>query len=400
MAKKKYAKVTVKRYRLDDLEDAPYNSRTITQEALKGLTNSLDEFGLLALPVVNEREEGPRIVGGHQRIKVLREREEKYVHCIVVKFDDTLERRANFTLNNRALQGEFIPELTKEILDKIRARTGDGKTSLYGRLNFDKLLKKISRNLGTTGNGSRVDLAEGRMDEDDEPPLKKTRAISKHGTFYRLGNHTIHCGALQGSGSLLGFPVDHANMAFTRIAEKKTIHQDFLDAHLGHMLENTDGAIYIVTDTVSMAQVQRRFIDLHGHWSTTLIWQHPEAKPLAKEAYRVATTPVLYGWSEGGPHAFFGETRISNLQTLLRAPKSDVPVEIATKTMLLSSEEGETVLDVDVGGGASIIAAEKTGRRLIGYARTAHACDRARKRWAEFVGGKGCKWTASTPPVE
>ena len=402
MSKKKtakYAKVVIQKFKLDDLEEAPYNSRDITQEALAGLAHSLDEFGLLSLPVVNLRKEGPRIVGGHQRVNVLREQGVKSVSCIVVKFDNAAERRANFSLNNKAIQGEFIPELTKELLDKIRARSGDDKASLFQRLNFDKLLKKISRHISAGGNGAAT-LSEGATDDDAEPVLKKTRADSKHGVFYKLGEHALYCGDLKAAGSLKGFPADRVDMAFTRIAEKKEIHGDFLDARLGHLLGNTDGAIYIVTSLVSLAQVQRRFISLHGHWSTTLVWLYPDAKPRTEEVYREALIPVLYGWPEGNGHAFFGERRIGNVQSLQRTPKSDVPVEIAVKAMLLSSEEGDAVLDTDVDAGASVIAAEKTGRRLMGYARTAHACDQVRKRWAEYTNGKGAQWSSLTPALK
>lgn len=400
-AKTKHAKVTVKKFRVDELEDAPYNSRTISQDALVGLANSLDEFGMLSLPVVNEREDGPRVVGGHQRLKVLREAEVEFVHCIVVKFDDDTERRANFTLNNRAIQGEFIPELTKELLDKIRDRLGDGKTSLFKRLNFDKLVKKISREIGTNGRSGTTSVGAGETDDDAEPVPTKTKARSKHGEFYALGNHVIYCGVLHAKGSLHGFPVEErAVMAFTKIAEKKELKQDFLDVYLGHIIENTDGAIYIVTNMESLAQVQRRFQELHGHWSTTILWLHPDAKPRAGVAYKDAAIPVIYGWPEGGPHLFYGEKRISNIQNLQRTPKNSVPVEIAVKAMLLSSEKEGTILDIDVGNGSSIIAAEKTGRNLLGYARTAHQCDGVRKRWAEYVHGKDCKWESLASAVK
>ena len=400
-AKPKYAKVTVKKFRVDELEDAPYNSRTITQDALTGLAHSLDEFGLLSLPVVNVRKEGPRVVGGHQRIKILREAEAEFVHCIVVEFDDDVERRANFTLNNRAIQGEFIPELAKEILDKLRDRMGDDKKSLFKRLNFDKLVKKISREIGTNGSAGTTPVSEGATDDDAEPAPTKTKALSKHGAFYRLGEHVIYCGVLHAKGSLHGFPVeDRADMAFTRIAEKKELKQDFLDMYLGHVIENTDGAIYVVTNMESLAQVQRRFQDLNGHWSTTLLWLHPDAKPRAGVAYKNAAIPVVYGWPEGNPHVFYGEKRISNILNLQRTPKNDVPVEIAVKAMLLSSEKEGTILDVDVGSGSTVIAAEKTGRHLLGYARTAHQCDTVRKRWAEYTEGKDCKWESLTPEIK
>jgi hypothetical protein len=52
-----------------DLVPAPYNPRTISSEALAGLRGSVERFGLVE-PVVWNRRTG-RVVGGHQRLKVL-----------------------------------------------------------------------------------------------------------------------------------------------------------------------------------------------------------------------------------------------------------------------------------------------------------------------------------------
>ena len=52
-----------------DLTGAPYNPRTISDEAMKGLSASIERFGLVQPIVWNRRTE--RVVGGHQRLKVL-----------------------------------------------------------------------------------------------------------------------------------------------------------------------------------------------------------------------------------------------------------------------------------------------------------------------------------------
>lgn len=59
----------VKTMQLADLSPAPYNPRTISEAALKGLRGSVERFGMVE-PVVWNKQTG-NIVGGHQRVKVL-----------------------------------------------------------------------------------------------------------------------------------------------------------------------------------------------------------------------------------------------------------------------------------------------------------------------------------------
>ena len=54
-----------------DLNPAPYNPREISEGAYSGLKHSLEKFGYVGLIVVNKRN--MRIVGGHQRYKILQE---------------------------------------------------------------------------------------------------------------------------------------------------------------------------------------------------------------------------------------------------------------------------------------------------------------------------------------
>lgn len=53
--------------KVGDLQPAPYNPRTITEEQLDRLGRSMQEFGDLSGIVYNRRS--GRIIGGHQRLK-------------------------------------------------------------------------------------------------------------------------------------------------------------------------------------------------------------------------------------------------------------------------------------------------------------------------------------------
>jgi DNA modification methylase len=54
-------------------------------------------------------------------------------------------------------------------------------------------------------------------------------------------------------------------------------------------------------------------------------------------------------------------------------------------------KEGDVVLDLFVGSGTSIIAAERTGRTLIGAELSPHYVDAAVQRWETFTGQRAVR---------
>ncbi len=60
---------TIKKLAIADLRAYEKNPRTLSEKQYKDLSDSLDKFGLIDKPVVNTDN---TIIGGHQRIEVLR----------------------------------------------------------------------------------------------------------------------------------------------------------------------------------------------------------------------------------------------------------------------------------------------------------------------------------------
>ncbi len=92
-----------------------HNPRTISGSAKQALAASLRRFGLVQPIVVNERT--GRVVGGHQRIEVLREQGATTVDVAIGSWSEAEERVLNVALNNAAAQGEFAtPERVRDYL--------------------------------------------------------------------------------------------------------------------------------------------------------------------------------------------------------------------------------------------------------------------------------------------
>ena len=99
-----------------DIHGAAYNPRSITKAAAKKLRDSLRNFGVLS-PIVWNKTTG-NIVAGHQRLEqmdTLLKKNDYQLTVAVVEMDPETEVKANITLNNPSVMGEWDTEKLAEI---------------------------------------------------------------------------------------------------------------------------------------------------------------------------------------------------------------------------------------------------------------------------------------------
>lgn len=107
---------------MEQLRPAPYNPRVALQPGDAGyerLARSIDEFELVQPPVWNERT--GHIVGGHQRLEILRHRGVGAVDCVVVDLPLEREQALNVTLNNSGVGGDWEPAKLVDLLGELQA---------------------------------------------------------------------------------------------------------------------------------------------------------------------------------------------------------------------------------------------------------------------------------------
>lgn len=68
----------IREWDIDVLSAHPKNPRQLSKSQHKHLKQSLDKFGLIEKPIVNL---DGQIIGGHQRVRILREQGEQRVYC-------------------------------------------------------------------------------------------------------------------------------------------------------------------------------------------------------------------------------------------------------------------------------------------------------------------------------
>jgi predicted RNA methylase len=82
---------------------------------------------------------------------------------------------------------------------------------------------------------------------------------------------------------------------------------------------------------------------------------------------------ILYGWREGGEHAWHG-------------PETQKPLELVARAIRNSSRRGETALDVCAGSGTTLIACEQLTRRCAAVEIDPAYVDVVIERWQALTG--------------
>lgn len=103
---------------VDQIAVAQYNPRRALRPGdveYEKLKKSIEEFGLVEDLVWNERT--GTLVGGHQRLAVLKEKGVKEVEVNVVDLDEKRERALNIALNK--ITGEWDKDKLKEIIVEL-----------------------------------------------------------------------------------------------------------------------------------------------------------------------------------------------------------------------------------------------------------------------------------------
>lgn len=164
---------------LDRINPAPYNPRVDLQPgdlAYTKLQNSLDEFGLVEPLVWNKRT--GNLVGGHQRLKVIKARGDTETPVVVVDLPIPKEKALNLALNK--IQGDWDNLKLAELLNDL-IKADDLDFNLTG-FEFDEANDLIS------------DLVENVTPEEENFDLDamlkaRSKPITQPGDLILLGTH-------------------------------------------------------------------------------------------------------------------------------------------------------------------------------------------------------------------
>jgi len=401
--------LVIEQVSIDLLKPDPANARNISRSELDALTRSMREFGFVQ-PVLVRRLDAV-VIGGHQRLLAARRLGLKVVPVIWLDLSQEEARLLGLALNR--ISGDFDEPLLARLLADLKDVPGvDLTLSGFGEDEIADLLR-----------GPEVQERRERLEAFDlEMALgKATREpLTKLGDIWQLGHHRVLCGdatlaedvarVLAGARSAMAFTDRPYNVNYGNHgghqpgARRRPMANDALDpaaweafvrAWARNLVASVDGALYVCMSTKEWPLVSRVLAEEGGHWSDTVIFAK-DRFVLGRADYQRAYEPIWYGWREGARHFWCGDRDQSDVWEIARpaqAPLGPVmkPLELVERAIENSSRPGELVLDLFLGSGTTLIAAERTGRVCAAVELDPHYVDVAVARWEAFTGAVAVK---------
>jgi hypothetical protein len=168
------------------LKPAPYNPRVNLvpgHATFEKLRRSIETFGSVE-PIVWNRRTG-HVVGGHQRLSVLKHLGHTHVDVVLVDLDLAAEKTLNLALNR--IVGEWDEVKLAELLKDLTADPSldIGLTGFDGA-EIDHVLASVATTAGLANDDAGFDIAANL--QTSKP------AITKPGELIVLGDHRLLCG--------------------------------------------------------------------------------------------------------------------------------------------------------------------------------------------------------------
>lgn len=375
--------------KIKDLIRAEYNPRKITKVQFQDLKDGIVEFGLVEPLVINENPERKNIiVGGHQRLKIWEELGNKEVDCSIVNLPLDKERKLNIKLNKNG--GTFDDDLLQEFFE------------------YEELIE-----WGFTPDElfDQEEKTDGLIDDDEIPEVKESKV--KRGDIWQLGEHRVMCGDSTSSDDVEKLMNgEKADMVFTDppygvdydgghavkgVRREKLKNDGTPDIYndtlpIMYMFSKKDTPLYLwYSDSKSLA-VLSAVLSAGYKIRNNIIWNKNVAQFGAIGAqYKTKHEPCLYCYKKGQKTNWIGPNNEVSVWDIDRNRKNEYhPTQkpLALAERCIKNHTVKLVLDLFLGSGSTLIAAEKLNRKCYGMELDEKYCDVIINRWEQFTGLK------------
>jgi len=383
--------------KISELVRAEYNPRKELKQGdaeYEQIKLSIQEFGYVDPIIINADY---TIVGGHQRLTVLKDLGYDMVNVVIIDIPKDKERALNVALNK--ITGEWDEERLCAILDEI---SSDGllEASGFCEKELSSLMDKFSE---LEDDKFDVDAA---LDEIEKPNTKR-------GDVWKLGRHRLMCGdactddivSLVGDNIVDLYITDPPyNVEYVgKTKDKLTIKNDSMsNSDFRGFLANAfakansvmkPGAVFYIWHADSEGYNFRgACFDIGWTVRECLIW-NKSCMVIGRQDYQWKHEPCLYGWKDGAAHLWASDRKQTTVIDIIKPNSNKVhptmkPIELFDYLIKNNTKAGDIVLDTFGWSGTTIIACEKNGR--IGYCMELDEkyCDVIITRWEELTGLK------------
>lgn len=370
---------TNEKRKISDLSPAEYNPRQLTEKQAKDLDASLERFNLCDPIIINADN---KIIGGHQRINILK-------------------RRGAVDVDVRVPSRQLTEHEEKELNLRLNKNLGEWDFDLLAGFDQEMLLD--------------VGFDSAELDKmfqlepdakDDEVPEAPETPISKTGDIWLLGRHRVMCGdstkiddvekLMDGKKADMVFTDPPYGISLDTDTEKKlgkTAKAKVYDRIIGDGIDYDARHIFDFFGYVDEILIWGAdyFIDTlpnFGKDGNLIVWDkrvtgHEDKKNYASEfelcwsKNKRAKRIYKHDWVR-----FFGMQKEDQKKRLHPNQK---PTALLVDIM---PKDKNLVVDLFLGSGSTLIACEKTNRICYGMEIDPKYCDVIVKRWEDFTGQK------------
>lgn len=381
-----------------DLLPAEYNPRKALKPGdpeYEKLKRSIQQFGY-AEPVIWNKQTG-HVVGGHQRLTVLKDLGYTEIECVVVDLDPTHEKALNVALNK--ISGEWDMEKLRDLFTDLQMSNYDVSLTGFDGIEIDNLFKDVL--------ASKVKEDDFDVDAELQKPV-----FSKPGDLWLLGRHRLICGdstkeetintLMAGKKANLIVTDPPYNVEYVGKTKDKLIIQNdrmednkfyqFLLAAFQRMEAALadDGSIYVFHADTEGLNFRKAFSDAGFYLSGCCIWKKP-SMVLGRSPYQWQHEPCLFGWKKKGKHQWYADRKQTTIWEFDRPSRSKEhptmkPIPLLAYPIQNSSLTNCIVLDPFGGSGSTLIACEQVERVCYTIELDLKYCDVIVNRYIEQVG--------------
>ena len=388
---------------LSELKLNPDNPRTIKQEKLEKLAQSIKDFPKMMIKRPIVYDENKVIIGGNMRYRAIQSLGMKEIpdEWVSDASDFTPDERYRFIMQDNAEMGEH---------------DWDAVANQYELEDLEAW-------------GIDVPYADSteEVEEDEPPEVGGGIASSVLGTVYQLGRHRVMCGdstVKENVDLLMGgvladmvftdppYGVDYSGgIQFTKDGVKKNQRERLKDDQYGTDIYTevipiiasiTNGAVY-TWFAGSKGKSVYEAIEKVGEIHALIIWKKNGGYSSMNANYKENKEPCLYWKPKNGKLNFIGKTTETTVWDLDKEGKNEYhptqkPIALCAKA--INNHSGKLVADLFLGSGSTLIACEQTDRTCYGCELDPKYVDVIRRRYWKFVnGGDETGWEEGTPAL-
>lgn len=392
----------LRRVPANELRPNPRNWRTHPEKQLDAIRGVLAEVGFAGAELARELDDGTlELIDGHARAEVAGTAE---VPVLVLDVDEAEANKILATFDP-------IGAMAESDAAKLDAVLRDVDTG-------SEALQEMLADLADDADLYLDDQPEVVEDEVPEPPADP---VTQPGDVWLLGRHRLLCGDSTNNSQVAKLMNQaKAGMLFTdppygvdydgghNLKKRKKLSNDQLTDKalsnlfykpLSNAIEFTDddAAFYVWFASGKSIETFAAFEKLPLTLRAVIQWYKVKSGLGAfMSQYIPNCEPCIYAHKAKKAPKWFGPT---DEKTVWELPKEKTnefhptqkPVALAARAMKNSSCNGEIVLDLFLGSGSTLIAAEQLDRTCYGMELSPEYCDVIVERWQNLTGEKATR---------